>query len=37
MTRFDAEYQGAFRDYLRDPGEATRRAAYELGRDAVRR
>ena len=37
MTRFDAEYQDAFRDYLRDPSEATLRAAYELGRHAVRR
>jgi GAF domain/Phosphoserine phosphatase RsbU, N-terminal domain len=37
MRRFDAAYRDAFRDYLRDPGEATLRAAYELGRDAVRR
>jgi hypothetical protein len=37
MRRFDAEYLDAFRDYLRDPREATLRAAYELGRDAVQR
>jgi|SRR5215211_1951951 len=37
MRLFDAEYLDAFHDFLRDPREATLRAAYELGRDAVRR
>jgi GAF domain-containing protein len=32
---FRAAYAGALRGYLRDPGEATLRTAYELGRDAV--
>ena len=34
---FPAAYASAFRDYLLDPGEATLRAAYELGREAVTR
>jgi transcriptional regulator with GAF, ATPase, and Fis domain len=37
MRRFDGEYLDAFRDYVRDPSEMTLRAAYELGREAVRR
>jgi GAF domain-containing protein len=37
MTTLNAAYAAALRMYLADPGEATLRAAYELGRDAVRR
>ena len=34
---FRTGYASAFRAYLEDPGERTLHAAYELGRDAVRR
>jgi Phosphoserine phosphatase RsbU, N-terminal domain len=34
---FRAAYVSGFRTYLDEPGERTLRAAYELGRDAVRR
>jgi phosphoserine phosphatase RsbU-like protein/GAF domain-containing protein len=35
-NRFTARYGSAFRRHLQDGGEGTLRAAYELGRDAVR-
>jgi hypothetical protein len=34
---FRSAYAGALASYLRDPSESSLRAAYELGRDAVRR
>ncbi len=36
MQRFHAAYLDSFRHYIGEPSELTLRAAYELGRDAVR-